>query len=273
MIRVGVASDLHLDFIVGNVSASQVKLEKVAKTLLGDSQLDCIILAGDTSHYNIQIVNFCKALNSLGIEVFITYGNHEFYNISNTQRAEYRETFSKVNELEEMLKTLSNTHLLNGTAVNFKGITIGGACGWYDGSAYPIGPYSSTPDTILSVYSNDSVKIPKYSSMYPMAKVELQKVRDVVNSCDIMVTHMCPSIHPQFIAREFIGEASNCLYTFDGDSLVETCKAKYWVYGHMHSFDEREYKGVTFIRNPLGYPGENSNFKLKVIQIEPKGDK
>ena len=39
------------------------------------------------------------------------------------------------------------------------------------------------------------------------------------------------------------------------DLFVPTIKT--WIYGHTHTGSEVEYRGIKFLCNPIGYPGEN----------------
>ena len=48
---------------------------------------------------------------------------------------------------------------------------------------------------------------------------------------------------------------------------LKNTKAKYWIFGHLHEAFEYEQYGVKCLSNPLGYPEQSKDFKIKTIDV------
>ena len=266
-------SDLHADFYSSSISNSKKTEKFLDKYILKSENPDIMILAGDTSHYNSQIRDICKILNSRDIKVLITFGNHEFYNISRKQQHRYINLYDKVNELKELLNPLEDTYFLDGDIVTLDGIKFGGAGGWYDGSYYyklSQGMYSETMMSHWCDYSNDSRRIPGLNDPMTLFDIEIEKIKNVLDEHpDIMISHFCPVSEGITFDGIYKTDRGSGYYCFDGLHLIDPMNnpkpPKYWIHGHLHNFKEFEIYNTIHTRNPLGYPGEYRDVKLKYI--------
>ena len=260
-------SDLHLDFYISNFSEN--KSRKLYDKLFKDISGDVIIIAGDISHYNVLTYNFLKLFKEHFDLVLFVGGNHEKYNTSKKQKLKYRSHNAKMNELEEMVSNDKNIEYLNGRTIIYNGIKFGGADGWYDGvySKY-IDPSKNIID-IWKTSMNDSKLIPGISDFYDIFKDEITKIKNVLSEePDIMISHIAPICSSRIFSERFKNDITSAFYCFDGEYLLnEIHKPKFWIYGHIHDALELDIGGMKLLRNPLGYPKENSNFKMKYFSI------
>ena len=273
--KIAYTSDLHMDFYTSSV-ASSGKNEKLIETyVLKGERPNILILAGDISHYTVQVLQVCKELNNMGIKVIIISGNHEFYNISVKQERRYINLFDKVNELKMYLKDLPDTYFLDGECVEIEGVKFGGAMGWYDGSYYykmNQGMYTEDILTHWKSYLNDFHRIPGLKDFRDLFKIEIEKIKNALaQKPDIMISHMCPVSEAIAVQDKFKFDKGSGYYMFDGLHLVDDLHCsnppKYWVHGHMHDSKEFEIYKTKFIRNPLGYPRDNTDFSLKYLDV------
>lgn len=269
--KIGIVSDLHLDFYVP--TGKQNKLQSHIDRII-TAPIDVLIIAGDISHYNSQIMDFCKIVNSKGIKVVAVVGNHDHYAVSKEQFNKYPKFLDRFNDLKQRFTELTDSYLLDGDIVTIDGVTFGGACGWYDGTLSLTAGYSNFSELRLWQSSfNDYRKIPGLNDYLDMFQIENPKVLNVYDKCDIMITHPCPISSNKFVAYEYQYDRLNGFYSFNGQHLVESSSAKYWIYGHMHTPDDRQLtkqngEPIRLIRNPYGYPGfEEVNYEFKVIEI------
>jgi Icc-related predicted phosphoesterase len=273
--NIAYTSDLHADFYNVNISAPQKTRKMIDEKLLKGEQPDILILAGDISHYNSQIVDICTHLNSLGIKVLITSGNHEFYNVSNSQRYKYSGLYDRVTDLKNLLKPLEDTYFLDGDCVTINGIKFGGAMGWYDGSFYrKMSPnmYCEPMESHWKKTMNDANLIPMLKDPLTLFASEIKKIKKVLaEQPTIMISHVCPISESIAIEQKFKMDKSSGYYTFDGLELIDPIYNEkppiIWIHGHMHDEHEFETYQTTHLRSPLGYPGDNDNFKLSYIDL------
>ena len=97
----------------------------------------------------------------------------------------------------------------------------------------------------------------------------LKKVEKVHKNCDVIVTHINPSIKLEHTATKWQRADTSGFFSFDGTQFLANTTAKYWIFGHSH--DQKEFKqySVQCLSNPFGYPSEwNKNFKIRSIEIQ-----
>jgi len=261
------ASDLHLDFVC-NPGKSPSKLYKFLDKYFTES--GNLILAGDISHYPSQILQACKHL-SKRYTIFIVLGNHEFYNISKNMKQKYKETYSKFNYIKEILEPLDNVHFLDGDVITINNIKIGGCTSWYDGSFFYSmnNMYSTNIDALWKMSSNDANRIPGIKSLYDIWKIEQLKIKKAIEQRpDIMITHVCPVLDGVAFSDKYKTDKTNAFYCFDGLNMIQEYKPKFWVHGHIHDTKSFDIDFTTILRNPLGYPGENKNFKVPYFEVQ-----
>ena len=254
-----------------------MKTEKIVeKYILKRETPDILIIAGDISHYNIQTLNICQYLNSKGIKVILVTGNHEFYNVFKKQKHRYMNLYDKVTELKELLKPLEYTYFLDGNTVTLNGVKFGGAMGWYDASYYyklSQGMYQGTMISHWCNYTNDSKLIPGLNDPMILYNKEIEKIKSVLNEHpDIMISHVCPISESISFNGKYKMDKSSGYYCFNGLHLIDPTNnikpPKFWIHGHIHDPHEFEIYETKHLRNPLGYPKDNPDFKLQYIDTK-----
>lgn len=258
-------SDLHLDFYMKPYGTNfKYFYQQYFKNATGD----LLIIAGDISHYNSQTVDFVKYCHKFFTNIILVTGNHEFYNVSKGQRISYPHLYDKAKELSSLLSHLPYAHLLDGTSVTLNNFTFAGAMGWYDCSYYyrlAQGLYSETMLSHWCSYSNDSNRIPELNNPLDLFELERPKViAALATNPDVMITHMCPISDPIAVDPRFQFDRGTGYYCFDSTPLGT---APIWIHGHMHDSHTFTLNGTTHMRNPLGYPNESRNFRLKSFTL------
>jgi hypothetical protein len=65
-------------------------------------------------------------------KIFVTFGNHDMYLVSNAQRSKYQISWNKVKDLKQICECIDTVEFLDGNIIEVDGIKIGGAGMWYD---------------------------------------------------------------------------------------------------------------------------------------------
>lgn len=258
-------SDLHLDFYMKPYDPN---FKYFYSKYFNNASGQVLIIAGDISHYNTQIRDFIKFLHNYFEHIILVAGNHEFYNVSKGQRAQYQSLYSKYDELSSLLSPLPYVHLLNGDSVTIDSFKFAGATGWYDCSYYYAlsqGLYSETMLSHWCSYTNDARNIPTLNNPLDLLALELPKIVSALStSPDVMITHFCPISAPIAIAPAHALDRGTGYYCFDSTTLGS---APIWVHGHMHNSNSFTHNSTTHLRNPLGYPSESYPFTLKSFDL------
>ena len=175
--------------------------------------------------------------------------------MSNQQKKRYKSGFEKANELREMINKEDGLYHLDGEIVEISGIRFGGLMGWY-GSAY-LSNDREANQARWHQLSNDS-KIKGFEDVYfdDMHKADLQKLEQMYQKVDVMITHTCP-----FLAYD--GEP---FYHFDGEKYLKDGSMKVWIYGHTHKDASDIRYNVNLVTNALGRKSEKR--KIKPFQVE-----
>jgi hypothetical protein len=179
--------------------------------------------------------------------------------------------------MRELLNAIDGVYCLNGTVVEIEGVRFGGCDSWYDGQykLHNLNPYykSSIDDVRRSwkYVMNDAGHMPNLKHFDELWDIEKPKIEATYQECDVMVSHVSPSIKPEHIPnKHYRMDDSTSFFTFDGEKYVSNTTAQIWIYGHTHTSNEYEWHGVHMIVNPLGYPGENKEIKDKRVTITKK---
>lgn len=274
-LKIGALSDLHIDFIFRpdkklTVNKVRHNFDYIFEPHVG---LDILFIPGDIGHYNRQNVEFLQLIQKIYKikDIVITYGNHEMYLVSKTMRLFYKTSINKLEGFKFLLKDLDGITILDGDSKRIQDVLVAGACGWYDGSyirRISKSIYGENNDTLWRRTSNDANYITNNGSFLDIFPYENQKIRKAIqHKPDIMLSHICPVSEPCIISEQFKFEKTTGFYTFDGLNLIKEYKPKFWFYGHMHDKLEYQLFDTTLLRNPHGYPEENSNIELITYNI------
>jgi len=291
--EIGFISDIHLDFYV-KPSLTGHKEEKAIEKFI-DNELnlpesDILIIAGDTSHYNNQIVLLLqKILEKVQYDkIFITYGNHELYLISDKQESKYKTSKDKIIELKDLCNAIPNVHFLDGNVIEYRGIKIGGTAMWYDFS-YGKKIFNLPKDKILEKWKDvmtDSTRIhgtdfigieePKIYTYKKIKKYtfdplkffyeEYDKMMKIIEECDIFVSHVGPAV-PTNLKPEY-QNIDTSFYFFDGEHILNKDKApKLWFFGHTHENYYFKINQTQLLCNPKGYKSEKLGNAVEIIDF------
>ena len=258
--KISILSDLHLDFYFhGSKRVKDVNIKRVFDSYLSyDEEFEVLVIAGDISHYVSQVVILERIAKLYNYKrIFCVLGNHDLYLISSSARYKY-ENNSRNRMAEWFTKSSECVRFLDGTIEEYKGVTFGGAMGWYDGTYNAPTSYNyADPVSLWEYYMNDSKYIKGFKDFYDLLAMEKPKVKNIL-SADVVITHVCPISHRMAFQDDYQEQTSSMFYAFDGEDLVAESKAQCWVFGHSHGFHEFMAYDTHLIMNAKGYPNEAS---------------
>ena len=286
MLTVSILSDLHLDFYFKSFKQTKEEVQKffdpiftpVVEGIKIDSA-DVLVIAGDLGHYNAESAKIIGFLRELYFKnIVCVLGNHDYYLINRIAIDDYEmNSYNRANEMRAMLNAINGVYCLDGTVVEIEGVRFGGCDSWYDGQykLHNLNPhFKSSIDDVRRSWKyvmNDAAYMPNLKHFDELWEIEKPKIEAVYQECDVMITHVSPSIKPEHIPNQhYRMDDSTSFFTFDGEKYVSTTTAQVWIYGHTHTANEYKWHDVQMIVNPLGYPGENRNVKDKRIEIAKK---
>lgn len=267
MSTVDIISDLHLDFWVRpSVSKSYRTMKNFLRSLIPENPSKILLIAGDIGHYNYQNQQALIFFREIYDCVCWVHGNHDLYLINHTATKKYKRcSLNRLNNMIKRSNRIDGVHYLDGTSIEFNGLKIGGAAGWYDYS-YGLNNFGKrfTEEMIHEKwkgYMNDYNLIYGKEPFNPLkyAKQENVKFNNLLD-CDVIISHVGPC-HGRL---EFKYKTlSTAFYYFDGeDHLYNLDENTLWLYGHTHSLFEYQHKmGCRMITNPLGYPAYTGIFE------------
>lgn len=279
MIKIAVASDLHLEF-----GAIEFKNR-------GTEEADVLILSGDilvaedlirhpsnheygplNSHRYVNSVVYRDFLDMVNYEfpkVIYIAGNHEFYDGKWVKTLEF---------LHEYTENYTNIHFLEDESLKIDDVTFIGATLWTD-----MNNHDPLTQQIVRESMNDYRKITneerEYSKLRPIHTIGrhiksrqfIEKtVEEDPNGKYVVCTHQAPSFHsipPEYRGHTYMnGAYASNLEEF----ILDRPQIKAWTHGHVH--DEFDYMiGDTKIFcNPRGYRGYETRanqFQLKYIEV------
>lgn len=297
-LKIDYISDLHIDFYIKTVQESE-KQKKQINDFLKDigvfnSASDILIIAGDLSHYNILTFNFLKECKKYYKHVIIIAGNHDHYLCSKMQMKKYlANSNNRISELK--IFCLENDVIfLDKSYVVIEGYRIAGTMGYWDYSflsklnkkysEYEINDMytKNMNDVNFIMNGHEPYKIPLAYGSY-MTKTSLdvdifrhdqiENLNSIVNNLeglelDLMITHYCPSLELK-LPKQYKQDVNTVYYISDYSEYQQILKPKFWVFGHVHHYQDFINNGTNYLCNPLGYPSEGKLTKLKSFVLEP----
>ena len=226
-----------------------------------------IVVAGDLGHYNAQSLEAMLLIKERYCrELVCVLGNHDYY-MSQKERQFYSGSFERAEAMKRMLAE-NGIHCMDGTIVEIDGIRFGGAMGWYDGMYAWEHFQRQLQGTLVPLEEywrksmNDFAQITDIKHVRDLWEIEKPKIEAVYRDCDIMVTHVNPSIKKEHTDSQWRGNMGTAFFTFDGRRYMQGGSMKHWIFGHTHSAIEYKVDGVEVHSCQLGYPGETSKSDL-----------
>lgn len=258
-----ILSDLHIDFYVSpNATLDDMKrtAERIYKSTLINPG-DILLVAGDISHNNNDILMLEAIRQVYGFsDVLFTLGNHDLYVDS---KSKFSTSKARVLDWKKRAKQMEHVHLLDGDVISIKGVRIGGAMGFYDGT-YNAPPHISTI-SLWRRMMTDSGYMKGYDDFYDIFMEEKPKLIAAASNCDIMMSHVCPVSERKAFIPEYQDETSSMFYAFDG-SFIKS-KPPIWFYGHTHGTHVFKHEGTHYYMNSFGYPSESRHSQAHLFDL------
>lgn len=293
-------SDVHIDFYIPaklDGHKLETKMDDFIENELWLKNADILIFAGDNSHYPKQNKLLLEKIAAKKIykKIFVTFGNHDMYLVSNSQKSKYNTSWDKILELKAICEEIDTVEFLDGNIVEVDDVKIGGCGMWYDfsygkqiynmnhfhmmhkwkdtmndanlivGNDYP----PEINDRREQMYAGYSGHGPKTYTFDPIKffKSEEEKMLKIVEDCDVFVSHMGPVVPPNLPIK--FQNVDTSFYYFNGEWILEKEKApKLWIFGHTHDRYEFKVNNTWLMCNPLGYPSEKTNVEVEVVYLD-----
>lgn len=285
---IDILSDLHINAWSKHLFPDEKEVRRILEPL--NPKGDVLIVAGDIGEIPVQNVNFLKQLKQLYYkEIVCVLGNHDLHCLSNrtlylydenrelVQQSGWRDYRTKIAETKALFKD-AGIHLLNGEIITIDGITIGGSMGWYDGQytkthnislgQHPRDRYRRYHD--LQDLWSDSMPDDDIKPLYrfnDLFKEEYEKLDSIIDRCNIMISHINPSIDQIHQNPEWKDHPTCGFYSFEGRELMEKFKGSHWIFGHSHYRGEYRINEFNLIANALGYPSERRKGEILSIEV------
>jgi predicted phosphodiesterase len=280
-ITASILSDLHFDshFPITAAPPTEDVVRRVFDPIF-KTPADLLVIAGDLGHYNHQSRQLLKWLRRLYFKnIVCVLGNHDYFLVNRIMQDDYdMNSFNRVEEMRDQLNNIEGVHCLNGNTVDINGVRFGGCDSWYDGKYWlaNLNPYYLYCDHHiqehwkLTMPDASAIKgIKKYDEIWD---IEKPKIEAVCQACDVMITHVMPSIDPQYVDRHYRSDKGTAFFTFNGEKYLKETTAHTWIYGHSHTNQDVDVHGVRMLANQMGYRGEarKSAVEEKIIEIYPE---
>lgn len=148
---------------------------------------------------------------------------------------------------------------LNRQEIEFQGHRILGCTLWYKPSIH----------ARKSDWS-DYQWITDWQNIHSEHDQDMKFLHDEMREGDIIITHMLPGI--EAVSPKYLGDPYNSFYVTELDTLIRERKPKLWCMGHSHDILNKMVGNTLLARNPLGYPRENKDFNLWIIDTDKIGE-
>lgn len=236
-------SDLHFDFC-----------EDEGDTIVAEipNNIDLLCVAGDVGECRFydEAVRFYGKLSKNFERVVFVLGNHEYLH----KTPEETECI-----IQAVTAEYDNLTWLDRGSIPLTGDKrLHGATLWY-------------PDHEDNrYYSDNMIDFGSIKSFVPWVYYRhnetVQYLRNNVNPGDIIMTHHAP--HRGSIAPRFETSSLNRFFVSDQSEIIYKNEPGYWFHGHMHMPFDYVVDKTNVICSPFGYPGENNEWKPRIIEIE-----
>lgn len=244
-------SDLHTEFWRCTKEQLYAKLEQLVEPV------DILVLAGDISTGRGNTLVVLKYFADKYKYVVYVPGNHEYYSGLGIH------DYNNYQEFGEKLP--SNVHFLNPGAVYLdKMLFIGGTL-WTnfrgrEASKLVAKKYiqdfrrmsNCTPDTMVEEYNKQL----KYIKQAYTGDVKTY-----------IVTHFMPAkelVHPKWMIDP-TSTVLNDYFANDLGAWIAELRDTTWLFGHTHDRVDQTIGSTRCLSNPLGYPGENTNYTPLIL--------
>ncbi len=230
-----------------------------------------LALCGDIGKPSTDLYReFIAKMSSEYKQVFLISGNHEYYS-AHSDMNEINETIRAVCDRFPNVTFLHNSsHVIDRT--RFVGCTL-----WTNAVAassyleYGMNDYHQIRKKVymgandqggshptyrrVKISANDTTAL--HNESVEFIKGELAAATQLGQEV-VMLTHHLPTF--QNIHKKYEGNRINYGYATDLEYLINA-PIRAWIHGHTHQCMESVINGVPVVSNPLGYPGENTQYR------------
>ena len=241
MIRLRVASDLHLD------SYRPIEVTELVSRIFDGSDYDVAVIAGDVANFAALGEMLPKLLAGIrkGVPVVYVLGNHEHYGAASEGAVHAI--------VSAAARDHGNLHLLAGAALTLFGVRFLGTTLWYEN-----GPL------IQSIISErgwpDFHHVPYIASnLDSWNGRERALVEQRLVETDIVISHMLP--HPACIAPPYEGNPTNAFFVNDQSACLQKAgerAPRLWIFGHTHEWVDKHVENTRLFARPIGYRKEHA---------------
>lgn len=256
--KIRILSDLHNEFILSETGTWY------AVPPLPDDHVSLLILAGDLAILSNEYTyrNFLDRVAKQFAYVFYIGGNHEWYhgNIDKHEVCKIIEPYDNV--FTDRLELTDEK------------ITIIGNTLWTDfdqGSVTCMDACRRGMNDFYYIKRGESYSHFTPYDAYGFHREQKNWIFETVRSVPedhrvIVVTHHHPSA--QGVQESYKGHVLNGAFYSDLEATINQHKIDYWICGHMHTAMRYQIGNTQVICNPVGYPGEVTNYDpLLTIEI------
>lgn len=252
--KIAYMSDLHLDTYFDN------------QELLDEFKLieaDVLVMSGDIAEFNnyFSLMGFFDGLSEIFKNVILIAGNHEYYGKDLTlDTLDFHTNYLPKNF------TFLNNESIKIDNVNFYGGTL-----WCD-----VDSISNNDKPIIIQLINDfkliknnglNLSLESLREYYEeFLKGMYQNITDKTDDSKLVVlSHFAPSMLS--VTPRFKGSRANQYFCNSLDDTIAASNIDVWIHGHVHSNHDYMINKTRVLCNPRGYPSENSNISIKVIEV------
>lgn len=242
--RIYYLSDLHITKTEGYRSILEDALP-----LSEDLSADWVVVAGDISSRASIVKGVLVYLASKFGRVLFVMGNHEY-------RGDYLLTYENTEKAyKTLLSGFGNIHFLNNEVLELDGLMVAGSTSWYELS-------DNYSKVWWKTFSSDYVYVHSdWNDSNNHHNRDYEFLRSLVGTkVDLLVTHFPP--------RSFIEIGEEYVSLLPKYSDIHP---RYWICGHEHVCVKEDFNGSTILMNPMGYPGESTDYASRYIELEPSG--
>lgn len=268
-------SDVHVDITAWDPSRFDQR----------SADCDTIVVAGDISNDIWQTSYWIRDLKKTWKNVIWLPGNHDYYNLGFHRTRIFNPEIDKKypyprlqNEMKAHYSKWSDEHgvyCLNRQSVVIDGVRFVGATGWHD---FVAGEPFSKGDQINAWMGESNDNLIRWTEkgadpwvLQDEASADCKFIQSSVAESKepvVVVTHHLPNrqlsvFRPHLITWTML---HGMFVNTEMESIVDP-KIKYWCYGHTHYGSLKEINGITYVCNPVGYPGENRNWQYVELDV------
>lgn len=256
-------SDLHFDTHLTKDFSEEEFIIKYSKYFKNKKSIILVIAGdiGEDNDMNIKALCYIKKIFKYQY-ILLVLGNHDLY-LSNPETINlYGDSFNRIKHFKNLIKKEKDIYLLDGNIIEIEGIRFGGTMGWYDGKYITNNLNSSeTKDfqyinNLWAEYFPDFMSIRDINHFNDFCRIENNKIESIYKNCDVMITHINPSIQKDHTEKKYRENDLSGFFSFDGSRFLKDTTAKVWLFGHTHYQISFKVHNVICSSNPFGYPSE-----------------